>query len=436
MSRPARAVASTGEAHRARRVLKAIPSRENYHLMARGKVVRRTLRRRDGTSWSTDFRVEPIASEDWGQDRLAAAADQAFLLTGRRPRQTKQGADVRVADLFCGCGAMSLGVAEACRALGLRFKPVLAVDTSEAARRTYQLNFPSVKEVLEDVSAVCDSVLGSDLSKLEQRIKKQVGRVDLLIGGPPCQGHSDLNNHTRRRDPKNGLYERMARFAEIFEPEHVIVENVPAVMHDSHGVVGATISALRRAGYRVVEGVVAVGRLGVAQTRRRHVLIASRSRKPSLTDLKPYTRTTRSVAWALTRAPHPDAPRMSEKTRLARRSRERIDFLFDGDLYDLPNEERPTCQQGQSHTYKSVYGRLRPDKPAQTITTGFTCMGQGRYVHPSERRTLTPREAARLQFIPDFFRFPDDMPRTRIAEMIGNAVPPKLSYVLAVELLR
>jgi len=75
-------------------------------------------------------------------------------------------------------------------------------------------------------------------------------------------------------------------------------------------------------------------------------------------------------------------------------------------------------------------------RPAQTITSGFTCMGQGRFVHPKRKRTLTPHEAARLQFLPDFFEFDEDLPRTKLCEMIANAVPPKLAYLLALELLR
>ena len=89
----------------------------------------------------------------------------------------------------------------------------------------------------------------------------------------------------------------------------------------------------------------------------------------------------------------------------------------------------------KAHGYKSVYGRMYWDRPSQTITTGFTCMGQGRFVHPKRKRTLTPHEAARLQFIPDFFRFDEDLPRAALSEMIGNAAPPKLTYVLALELL-
>ena len=97
---------------------------------------------------------------------------------------------------------------------------------------------------------------------------------------------------------------------------------------------------------------------------------------------------------------------------------------------------RPDCHRLKEHSYKSVYGRMYWEQPAQTITSGFTSMGQGRFVHPKAKRTITPHEAARLQFIPDFFSFGDTIRRTSLAEIIGNAVPTKLTYVLALELLR
>jgi DNA (cytosine-5)-methyltransferase 1 len=115
----------------------------------------------------------------------------------------------------------------------------------------------------------------------------------------------------------------------------------------------------------------------------------------------------------------------------------RIDWLFDHDEYDLPDTERPKCHSSKKHTYKAVYGRLRWDRPAPTITGGFDTMGRGRFVHPSRRRTLTPREAARIQFIPGFFDFGAFADRrVALADLIGNAVPPKLSYIFALELLR
>ena len=108
-------------------------------------------------------------------------------------------------------------------------------------------------------------------------------------------------------------------------------------------------------------------------------------------------------------------------------------FLHKNDLYDLPNRLRPKCHRSGT-TYKAAYGRLKWDEPANTITSGFGSPGQGRYVHPSNIRTLTPHEAARLQFFPDYFDFGDET-KTSLARMIGNAVPSKLSYIFCMEIL-
>ena len=123
------------------------------------------------------------------------------------------------------------------------------------------------------------------------------------------------------------------------------------------------------------------------------------------------------------------SPRLSSDTS------ERIDFLFDNELHDLPDSERPDCHRLKQHSYVSVYGRMHADRPAQTITTGVGIMGRGRYVHPTERRTITPHEAARIQFFPDFFDF-GAAGRTLLQKTIGNAVPPKMGYALGLHLLR
>jgi DNA (cytosine-5)-methyltransferase 1 len=167
-------------------------------------------------------------------------------------------------------------------------------------------------------------------------------------------------------------------------------------------------------------------------------MVASLRLKPELRLLeKHYARTTATVRWAVS-----DLLRLKSLSSLDRaatpspQNQRRIDFLVDHGLYDLPNSLRPSCHRLKDHSYKSVYGRMHWDRPAQTITSGFKCMGQGRFVHPKERRTLTAHEAARLQFIPDFFSFGETVPSTALATMIANAVPPKLAYVLALELLR
>jgi DNA mismatch endonuclease Vsr len=113
----------------------------------------------------------------------------------------------------------------------------------------------------------------------------------------------------------------------------------------------------------------------------------------------------------------------------------RIKWLFEHRKHDLPNALRPDCHHSE-HSYVSMYGRLDWDEPAQTVTTGFGSMGQGRYVHPARRRTLTPHEAARLQMIPDFWNFGAVRKRGSLATLIGNAVPPILATALLEPALR
>ncbi len=108
--------------------------------------------------------------------------------------------------------------------------------------------------------------------------------------------------------------------------------------------------------------------------------------------------------------------------------------LIDNDEHDLPNRLRPPCHQGD-HSYVSMYGRLKWKEPAQTITSGFGSLGQGRFMHPSLCRTLTPHEAARIQGFPDYFTFDAAVTRTELSVIIGNAVPPALAATLIARLI-
>jgi DNA (cytosine-5)-methyltransferase 1 len=130
--------------------------------------------------------------------------------------------------------------------------------------------------------------------------------------------------------------------------------------------------------------------------------------------------------------------RLHIETELSDENRRRIKFLFDNGLYDLPNSERPECHQDGT-SYNSVYGRLYPDRPAGTITTGFMTPGRGRYIHPLLPRTLTPREAARLQGFPDTYDFfPDSRnppTKAKITKWIGDAVPMPLGYAAGLSAL-
>jgi len=317
-------------------------------------------------------------------------------------------------------------------------QPVLALDLDETSLEAYKQNFPVGNAMCCSIEEVLDSPLGSIASAAEGKLVESVGSVEILLGGPPCQGHSDLNNHSRRADPKNRLYERMARFAELVKPTHIIVENVPSAIHDKGKVVQTTRKHLESLGYAVDEAVIEISCLGVAQRRKRHVLVASLTRELDLQNsLLGYARAERPASWAIG-----DLKAVGRNDRFDKAAvpsavaRNRIDYLFDRDCHDLPDSERPKCHRLKMHSYRSVYGRMYWDKPSQTMTSGFTCMGQGRFVHPKERRTITPHEAARLQFIPDFFKLDSVTSRTALAQVIANSVPPKLTYVLALELLR
>lgn len=354
-------------------------------------------------------------------------ADLVFLRATDRPAYGETGECIDVVDLFCGCGGMTLGVAEAARRRGYSTSVRLAIDLDPVAAAVYAENFPDARVESAAVEEWFSGSIGEPLNSREKEVREEVGTVDVVVAGPPCQGHSDLNNHTRREDGRNALYARVARAAEVLEPAVVIIENVPAVCHDLGGVVAMTRTALEAAGYTVDAEVISLLGLGVPQTRDRHFLFAHRdSTQPrSLVRLPTALGNGRTVRWAIADLEHaPNGAALDLPTRISSTNRKRIAWLFDQDVYDLPNLLRPPCHRDRPHTYRSMYGRLHWDKPAQTITTGFTSMGQGRYVHPSQPRTITPHEAARLQTFPDFFTFASAPGRTRLARLIGNAVPP------------
>ncbi len=378
----------------------------------------RDVVRADGTVASSSVVWDSSGGTDPG-----AAYDAAWLRSRTAPSTEAPSKTIRVVDLFSGCGALTLGVAEACRALGYGFESALAVDVLAPALKVHEHNFGG--------RVFAGSVTDLDAAAV-------TGDVDLLLGGPPCQGNSDLNNHTRRADPKNDLYFAMARFAKAWRPRHVLIENVPGVVHDRGKVVERTTAALQRLGYTVHGGVLRASDLGVAQRRRRFFLIASLDRDVRPEDVLRVhgVPAERTVGWAVEDLMDrsSDGP-FDSAARHSSTNRRRIDYLFDNDLYDLPDEQRPDCHRFKPHSYKAVYGRLNWEEAAPTVTTGFGSTGQGRFVHPRRRRTLTPHEAARLQFIPDFFEFPVEK-RGALQTMIGNAVPPKMSYCIALELLR
>ena len=324
---------------------------------------------------------------------------------------------------------MTYGALEGARRAGREAELKLAIDNWPVALEVLGLS----RGVDENRLAELDlSVLlaepGSAQRSAEKRLRDAADGVRLLLAGPPCQGHSALNNHTRHDDDRNQLYLTVARVAELVAPNAVIVENVRGVGRDRRGAVERCTQALERLGYIVRPRLLDLHRLGVAQRRVRHVLVATRDTPFDFEELPNVSG--RTVAWAIGDLEGIDGCTLFDTASVPTpENQRRIDYLFEQDVDDLPNSRRPVCHRSD-HSYVSMYGRLRWNEPAQTITTGFGSMGQGRFVHPLSRRTLTPHEAARLQFFPDFVDFSLVETRSELATMIGNAVPPILVIAL------
>lgn len=364
--------------------------------------------------------------------------DYAFLRKKVAPELPGGFEMVRIVDLFCGCGGLSLGAMEACRVAGKRFLPVLALDKDPIAVKVYDRNFGPAMACAKDVIKVIDGAVGSQPTESECDLLKGIGEVNILLAGPPCQGYSSLNNFSRQNDHRNVLYERVARLVEIAHPEHVLIENVPTVTRSKEMVVQKTIELLQNLGYNVDSGNVDLSVIGVPQKRKRHVVVASISKSVGIAEVidKHRVKHERSVMWAIGDI-RDEAPTsiLDIPTHHSEDNMRRIKYLHDAHVYDLPNALRPQCHRDRKHGYRSMYGRMKPDEPAQTITSGFPSPGQGRFIHPTKLRTITAHEAARLQFFPDFFDFCQATTRRSLSSMIGNAAPMKLSYVFCLHLL-
>lgn len=363
---------------------------------------------------------------------------------------------LRVLDLFSGVGGLMVGVEQLAAEAGRRVTCELAVDTDEDALAVHALNHRTRRVSSESVTSLIDYRVRDTGSSarfvyppalLDDRMLNACQGVDLVGAGPPCQGHSNLNNHSRRSDPRNLLYLTVPAFAVACSARAVVIENVTSVVHDEAQVAQTARALLESCGYAVTEGVLAADSMGWPQTRKRHFLVARRPDadngsgpipmedvQAALADSPP-----RSVLWAIGGRERLSPDRtMHAESDLTSLNRDRIQWLFDNDEHDLALGERPDCHQDGT-SYGAVYGRMHADRPAPTITTGYMTPGRGRFIHPIEPRTITPAEAARLQGFPDNFRFNPalDRPasRSQLAKWIGDAVAMPLGYAAAASAL-
>jgi DNA (cytosine-5)-methyltransferase 1 len=406
-------------------------------------------------SWTSavDNRADPDLRPEgaWWQSFLRGGTVYVDSSVGK-PKK------IRSVDAFCGSGGLTLGAAQAAIATGHVLESVAAIDVDDDGLAVHKANFGTTHILHSNASSLVDWHVSGEGEKsrfayepeiLDPALQAEAGNIDLFLAGPPCQGHSNLNNKTRREDPRNLLYITAVALGVGLRAKAIVIENVPEVVNDKSDVVNIAKALLKAAGYAWIDsGVLAADQMGGAQTRKRYFLIASRVAEPaaelSIKDVaKGLKHAARPLNWAIgdllrDLSQDPKTGIMDTTPMLSADNLTRVHHLFDNNLYDLPDEVRPDCHKN-GHTYPSVYGRLWWDKPSQTITTGFLTPGRGRYIHPLRPRVITPHEAARIQSFPDTFSFVVDSAnppsRTGIQKWIGDAVPPLLGYAATLPLM-
>ena len=407
----------------------------------RGNQVYREIETQKGISIAS---LPKISSIDDAEKNffIAYLGDQRIKVES--PTQNR----VTYIDVFCGGGGLSLGAFDALKMLGLSPKILAAVDTDNQA---LSLLKSKLKPLITKNSSIEDLVKYSvDLTGsiddfvtqptiTDHQLLQFRGKTDLLIGGPPCRGHSTLNNRTRGNDPRNLLYFTMPALAVALKIPCVIIENVQSITRASENVVDITAAILRTHGYFVEEAVISALDFGTAQNRSRHFLIASKQARPQIEDAMGALGV-KHLTFDEINPPNPQglgSDEILEQTSvMSEENQRRINYLHDNDLFNLPNHERPLCHR-DGHTYPSVYGRLKGDEPLHTITTGFGSPGRGRYIHPHERRVINAREAARAQAFPDWYWKGSGslgFSRNNLYKIIGDAVPPLMVMPLMASL--
>ncbi len=371
-----------------------------------------------------------------------------------------------VLDIFCGAGGMTLGFQKAgCEILG-------GIDKNPHAIRTHHKNFP-------DCKVKCDAGPIESITDLSQ-LGFAPGEIDILIGGPPCQVFSVVGigkmkslGKNIETDTRNFLYKEFIRFLEYYKPIFFVIENVNHLLN--HWIFPTLISDLENGldikntdypGYDISYKILTASDYGVPQVRKRLFIVGRRKDKNLAFDFpEPNTVIPISVGEAIGDLPEleplclplkrkstgpkqNDSPKsyksapLSEYQKLMRSDLEKTVMNHfcrshnDKDLHifrimpqggkykNIPDELKRYSDQ----IFEDKYKRLHWDQPSWTLTAHMQkdCLA---YIHPKQTRSISVREAARLQSFPDHFVF--DAPMTRMFELVGNSVPPLLAEAIA-----
>lgn len=326
-------------------------------------------------------------------------------------------------DLFCGSGAVS----EALRRCGYRV--LAAVDNDPVACKTYKLNHYKTRLICADIGSVDPSSHPkfSDISK-----------VDLLAVCAPCQPFSSQNRN-RKDDSRAALLLQSVKFVARLRPEIVLFENVSGLASTHNKPLLDQLQAeLRQCEYLLSKPRrIDAADLGVPQRRVRCVMIAARNSEVlQKFDTATLKGTSTTVRQAIGHLPPLKSGERS-KTDPLHYARTHKDLVLErlrhipangGSRADLPPHLELECHRGRCTSFSDVYGRMKWDGVAPTLTTGCSDVTRGRFAHPEQDRAITLREAALLQTFPHKYRFYGNV--AQVARQIGNAVPVRMVEVL------
>lgn len=343
----------------------------------------------------------------------------------------------KILDLFCGAGGMSCGMHK-----NPNFETVVALDINEKLSITLKKNMPCVSVVIGDIK--------------EKKIKEQIvdlskkRGVNMIIGGPPCQGYSLKGKKLGLEDSRNFLFREYLNIVKQLRPEVFVIENVKSLLTTSNGwFKEQIIHEIQNLDYYVEVGVLKASDFGVPQNRERTIFICCKSKRillPTPIVQKPVT-----VREAISDLAYLDSNegdfvqeyRFPPYSKYQREKRLNSIKLYNHKASNhaqiaiqklklIPPEKGKECLPKNmlgKQKFNSTWGRLRWDEPSPTIDTRFDAASNGVNNHPFLNRAITPREAARLQSFDDDYIFYGT--KVAVRTQIGNAVPPLLAKAIA-----
>lgn len=345
----------------------------------------------------------------------------------------------KVIDLFAGVGGLSYGFMQA------GFDVVLANEIDESIAMSYSKNHPNTKMINEDITKL----------DIEEIFKSYANSVDVIVGGPPCQGFSQKGKRKTIHDERNFLFRYYFKVVEFVKPKYFLIENVPNILTTENGLFkNEIITLFESIGYIVNCAVLKASDYGVPQDRKRAIIIGRLGKnRPSLPKQKNNAVTVYDAISDLAflnsgEGNEKQNYKNSPSTNYQKTMRQNTKFLYNHvatkhskeaikKLELIPQgkgkEVLPSSMLTKS-IYSGTWSRMLYDGQSVTITTRFDTPSSGRFTHPILNRCITVREAARIQSFPDDFIFYGS--KSSQMKQVGNAVPPLMGKAIAEEILK